>query len=195
MLFPASHPPSPGGSPLTHPGSASHDHEHANDGRQHSAHEERDHSTSPPPSEYCVYVRELQRKYDKTLVLKDVSMTLPKGQIYGLLGPSGCGKTTFLKCLLGRLKAHGGSVHIFGQVPGSRGCEVPGRDVGYMPQGTTQDRKNTGCTMHLANGRSYQPNRKLPDTLLPCCGSGHGCVSRYCSIRGVLHSSELSVLC
>ncbi len=53
---------------------------------------------------------------------------------YGLLGPSGCGKTTLLRCILGRLKLDHGHVMTLGKTPGSRGHQVPGRSVGYMPQ-------------------------------------------------------------
>lgn len=53
---------------------------------------------------------------------------------YGLLGPSGCGKTTMLKCVVGRIWPRSGSVMVFGFRPGDGPGEVPGRDVGYMPQ-------------------------------------------------------------
>ena len=49
-------------------------------------------------------------------------------------GPSGCGKTTLLKCIVGKLKLNSGSITVFGEQPGTRGCGVPGSRVGYMPQ-------------------------------------------------------------
>ena len=53
---------------------------------------------------------------------------------YGLLGSSGCGKTTLLRCILGRLNLESGSIKVLGKAPGTTGHQVPGRDVGYMPQ-------------------------------------------------------------
>lgn len=42
-------------------------------------------------------------------VLKDVSLTIEKGEIFGLLGPSGAGKTTLIKIVTGQLKPTAGS--------------------------------------------------------------------------------------
>lgn len=68
--------------------------------------------------------------------LHDVTLRVPTGEIYGLLGPSGCGKTTLLRCIIGRLQLSRGEVTVLGARPGSRGHQVPGRDVGFMPQET-----------------------------------------------------------
>ena len=67
-------------------------------------------------------------------VLEKLGMKVPSGSIYGLLGPSGCGKTTLLKVVLGRLIPDSGEVSVLGGLPGSKGCAVPGSDVGYSPQ-------------------------------------------------------------
>jgi ABC-type ATPase involved in cell division len=52
------------------------------------------------------------------------------------LGPSGCGKTTLLRCIVGRLQLNRGEITVLGERPGTRGHQVPGRDVGFMPQET-----------------------------------------------------------
>ncbi|XP_015790239.1 ABC transporter G family member 23-like [Tetranychus urticae] len=67
-------------------------------------------------------------------VLNNVTMTVPKGCIYGLLGPSGCGKTTLLKCLMGLKVYDSGNISIFNYPTGTRESGVPGPGVGYMPQ-------------------------------------------------------------
>ena len=53
---------------------------------------------------------------------------------YGLLGSSGCGKTTLLRCILGQFSLENGRIEVLGKTPGSANHQVPGRDVGYMPQ-------------------------------------------------------------
>lgn len=46
--------------------------------------------------------------------LNDISFTIPKGYIMGLIGPNGSGKTTTIKLILNMLKSSGGSIRIFG---------------------------------------------------------------------------------
>ncbi|XP_039314799.1 ABC transporter G family member 23 isoform X2 [Solenopsis invicta] len=67
-------------------------------------------------------------------VLQNLSMTVAKGSIYGLLGASGCGKTTLLSCIVGRRRLNSGEIWVLGGKPGTKGSGVPGKRVGYMPQ-------------------------------------------------------------
>ena len=53
---------------------------------------------------------------------------------YGFLGASGCGKTTVLSIIVGQLKLDGGSISVFGGLPGDDKIGIPGKNVGYMPQ-------------------------------------------------------------
>ncbi|KAK2586136.1 hypothetical protein KPH14_001409 [Odynerus spinipes] len=67
-------------------------------------------------------------------VIQNLSMTVAKGSIYGLLGASGCGKTTLLSCIVGRRRLNSGEIWVLGGKPGTKGSGVPGKRVGYMPQ-------------------------------------------------------------
>lgn len=69
--------------------------------------------------------------YEGSEVLRDVSISLKKGEFLGLIGPNGGGKTTFLKLLLGLLKPDKGKILILGEQPNSAR-----RRVGYVPQNT-----------------------------------------------------------
>lgn len=53
--------------------------------------------------------------YQKTSILEDFSLDIPKGELVSLLGPSGCGKTTTLRLVAGFLQAHQGSIHVGGR--------------------------------------------------------------------------------
>lgn len=83
---------------------------------------------------FAIRCRDVCRSYGKLKVLTNLNLTVPQGQIYGLLGPSGCGKTTLLKCIVGTLKISRGHITVLGKPPAFPGHDVPGRMVGYMPQ-------------------------------------------------------------
>ena len=49
-------------------------------------------------------------------------------------GPSGCGKTTLIKCIAGLSVPGKGTITLFGYPSSSKLVQIPGRDLGYMPQ-------------------------------------------------------------
>lgn len=58
-------------------------------------------------------VNHLCKNYEK-FTLSDVSFSLPKGSIMGLIGENGAGKSTTMKIILGMTRSDGGSVSVFG---------------------------------------------------------------------------------
>ena len=61
----------------------------------------------------------LTKSYDKkNIAVNNITLTLPKGKIIGLLGPNGSGKTTLIKMLNGLLTPTQGSIKINGQYVG-----------------------------------------------------------------------------
>lgn len=66
-----------------------------------------------------VEIHNLKKSYDKRKeALHDLTLTLPRGRIVGLLGPNGSGKTTLIKLLNGLLVPDGGEILIDGEKPG-----------------------------------------------------------------------------
>ena len=80
-----------------------------------------------------VEVDDLCRRFGNTLALDHVSYRAGEGRAYGLVGANGAGKTTFIKHLLGLLRARSGSVRIFGKDPVHEPVEVLGR-IGYLSE-------------------------------------------------------------
>ncbi|MFJ2264059.1 ABC transporter ATP-binding protein [Streptomyces sp. NPDC087844] len=64
-------------------------------------------------------------------VLSNVTFTLPRGCIVGLLGPSGCGKTTLLRSVMGVQQASAGHVQVLGYAAGAQQLKTR---VGYVTQ-------------------------------------------------------------
>ena len=68
--------------------------------------------------------------YDRKRVLEDLTLSVPRGTMVGIVGPNGGGKSTLLKAVLGLAPVVGGTVGILGRPPGRRAQ----RSVGYVPQ-------------------------------------------------------------
>ena len=66
-------------------------------------------------SNYAIETVGLNFNFDKQPIIKDLSLQVPKGSIYGFLGPNGAGKTTTIKILLNLLKSPADQVFIFGK--------------------------------------------------------------------------------
>ncbi|KAF7487791.1 ABC transporter G family member 20 [Sarcoptes scabiei] len=66
-------------------------------------------------------------------ILDNISLTVRKAEIYGLLGASGCGKTSLLRLILGRISGYTGEVRLFNRVIDSLNKPLP-HQIGYMPQ-------------------------------------------------------------
>jgi len=64
-------------------------------------------------------------------VLPDLSLSVPRGQVVGLLGPSGGGKSTLMRAVVGVQVIAGGTVTVLGEEAGSPGLR---RRVGYLTQ-------------------------------------------------------------
>lgn len=67
-----------------------------------------------------ITIKKLGFSYGDNVVLKDISMNLEEGRIYGLLGENGVGKTTLLTLLAGLKDVCEGSIEVDGQTPFDR---------------------------------------------------------------------------
>ena len=64
---------------------------------------------------YPLQIINLGKTYKNLKAVKDISFTLNKDEILGILGPNGCGKTTTIGMILGLLKPTNGKILIFGE--------------------------------------------------------------------------------
>lgn len=81
--------------------------------------------------ELAIEVRDVVKRYDHHVAVKSLSLSVPRGAVYGLLGPNGAGKTTTIRMLLNIIAPDSGSVKILG---------APHNDsklvdrIGYLPE-------------------------------------------------------------
>lgn len=76
-------------------------------------------------------IEHLQKYYKKNIGVKDISLSVKKGEIFGFLGSNGAGKSTTIRCLLGLIKPSGGQMTLFGGRYGSLTESL--HHIGYMP--------------------------------------------------------------
>ncbi len=74
----------------------------------------------------------LGKSFGHTAVLRDLSLRVPPGCLFGFLGPNGAGKSTTIRILLGLLRASAGSAAIFGHDVWQQGVAARS-GVGYLP--------------------------------------------------------------
>ena len=78
----------------------------------------------------AIEAKGLVKRFDDTLAVDGVDLSVPEGAIYGILGPNGAGKTTTLRMLLGIIDPDEGVRRIFGH---DRPHDIA-RLIGYLPE-------------------------------------------------------------
>jgi ABC-2 type transport system ATP-binding protein len=114
-----------------------------------------------------IQTRELRKYYGRIQALKGVSLSVEKGQIYGLLGQNGAGKTTLIKILLGIAKKTDGEAELLGERAGTTDVR---RRVGYLPEDHQFPAYHTGYSLMEFYGTLYgvskdDRRKKIPETL------------------------------
>lgn len=101
-----------------------------------------------------IEVKNVYKKYDQFEVLKDVSLTINKGEIFGIIGHSGAGKSTILRCFNGLEGYNAGSI------------KINGHEIKDLNQKEMRNlRKNMGMifqSFNLMNSRDVYGNIQFP---------------------------------
>ena len=123
--------------------------------------------------EYAIQTSDLTKVYRSRWKRREVravdgiSLSVPRGTIFGFLGPNGAGKTTFVKMLLSAVHPTRGSALIFGQdarIPEAR------RPIGYLPENHRFPTYFTGIGMldfyaALSGMNSAERRKRIPEML------------------------------
>lgn len=73
----------------------------------------------------------LRKEYGAKVAVEDLTLRVPRGEVFGFLGPNGAGKSTTVKMLLGLVWPTAGELTVFGQAP--RDPQVRAR-IGFLPE-------------------------------------------------------------
>jgi ABC-2 type transport system ATP-binding protein len=97
----------------------------------------------------------LGKRYGRKWALTDCTLSIPTGQVVGLVGPNGAGKTTLLHLAVGLLTPSAGNITVLGQEPGT-GPEILGQ-VGFLAQDSPLYTRLT-VWQHLQMGEWLNPH-------------------------------------
>ena len=84
-------------------------------------------------AEPVIQISDLTRRFGSRTALDGVSLSLPRGAVYGLVGANGAGKTTLIRHILGLLAPQSGSVRVFGVDPVADPVAALSR-IGYLSE-------------------------------------------------------------
>jgi ABC-2 type transport system ATP-binding protein len=80
-----------------------------------------------------IELNSVTKKYGDIVAVRDVSLAVNPGEMFGLIGPDGAGKTTTIRLMCGLLKTDRGTIRVLGRDPVREHREVT-RSVGYLSQ-------------------------------------------------------------
>ena len=86
---------------------------------------------SRPVPEPAIEIRNVVKRYANHVAVRDLSLAIPRGSVYGLLGPNGAGKTTTIRMTLNIIAPDSGTITVLGRRGGDR--EATDR-IGYLPE-------------------------------------------------------------
>jgi len=82
-------------------------------------------------SDLAIDIRKVVKRFDEFVAVRELSLQVPRGSVYGLLGPNGAGKTTTIRMILDVLLPDAGTIAIFGRPNTDYGVLDK---VGYLPE-------------------------------------------------------------
>ncbi len=170
-------------------------------------------TAAPSVSGLAIDVHKLSKTYREGLLfprthpaLREVSLQIRAGEVFGLLGPNGAGKTTLIKILLGILHPSGGSASVLKLPAGSKAAR---RKIGYLPENLIFPRHHTGRSALYFYGRlSEMPDSEIANRekelfdLVDLTGRQNEAVRRYSKgmrqrlglAQAMLHDPDLLIL-
>ncbi|MEO8881502.1 MAG: ATP-binding cassette domain-containing protein [Gemmatimonadaceae bacterium] len=82
-------------------------------------------------AEPALVIDQVRKSFDGHVAVRNLSLQVPRGTVFGLLGPNGAGKTTTIRMILDIIEPDSGTISVFGQ------SSIQGRDgnrIGYLPE-------------------------------------------------------------
>lgn len=153
-------------------------------------------------------VSHFQKRYGDTIAVRDLSLTVEPGDIYGFIGHNGAGKTTLIRSIVGVQPIDGGSIHVAG-IDVTADPVAAKRLCAYVPDNPDVYDFMTGlqCLTFIADIfevpvrdrqariEEYARRLELTDALAsPIASYSHGMRQKLVVIGALIHEPRLLVL-
>lgn len=150
-----------------------------------------------------IEIRNINKKFGKFEVLKDITITFQKGECIALIGPNGCGKTTLIKSILGMVLPDNGEI-LFKEKSILK--EYKSREnIGYMPQvgrypdnmtigqiiGMIKEIRNSTTVLDEDLVKAFEMNKMLSKQMRTLSG---GTTQKVSAILAFLFDPEVLIL-
>ncbi len=109
-------------------------------------------------SDAPLHARDVTLAYDREVVARDLTVSIPQGGFTAIVGPNACGKSTLLRALVRMLKPRAGSVLLDGAEISSLPTRQVARRLGLLPQTSTAP---DGITVSELVARGRHPYQRL----------------------------------
>lgn len=118
-------------------------------------------------NELVIETRALQKSFGHKRAVSDLTLQVPKGEIFGFLGPNGAGKSTSVKMLLGLVAPTGGQARVLGHPPGHAAAMAR---IGFLPEHFRFHEWMRAAELLKLHGRLYgmevdRLRRRIPEVL------------------------------
>jgi ABC-2 type transport system ATP-binding protein len=157
-------------------------------------------------TESVIETNRLRKTFGAKVAVADLTLNVPKGEVFGFLGPNGAGKSTAVKMLLGLVRPDGGEARVLGTGPG-----VPATlaRIGFLPEHFRFHEWLTAQEFLDVHGRLYGMSkearrRRIPETLelvglsehthRQLSGFSKGMLQRIGLAQALLNEPELVIL-
>lgn len=111
----------------------------------------------------AVALTDVTKTYGSHTAVSDLSLSVPRGSIYGFIGPNGSGKTTTIRMILHILRADSGSVEVLGQSE----TRAANDRIGYLPEerGLYKKMKVLNLLQYYAELKGMNPKDAKRDSI------------------------------
>ncbi len=107
-------------------------------------------------TEPALDIRGISKSYGDFKAVRSLSLSVPKGAVYGLLGPNGAGKTTSIRMILDIIAPDSGTISILGR-PNTEQASLD--RVGYLPRRARPVQEDAGASRAAVPWSAQGPQR------------------------------------